>query len=85
MRNFDYCPHCGEKLPKKEDEESSSSDESEAMDVEIDYEYETDMNLEEAIENIIKADQELVNSLEDGPAKAEVLRIRKMAEKMKEE
>jgi hypothetical protein len=42
------------------------------------------MDLEEAIENIIKADQELVDSLEDGPAKAEVLRIRKMA-KIKEE
>jgi hypothetical protein len=83
MVHYDYCPHCGEELPE-EDGDSSSSNESEAMDVEIDYEYEADMDLEEAIENIIKADQELVDSLEDGPAKAEVLRIRKMA-KIKEE
>ena len=84
MVNYDYCPNCGEELPKK-DEDSNSSDKSEAMDVEIDYEYSSDMSLEEAIENLIKADQETIDAMEDGPAKAEALRIRKMAEKMKEE
>ena len=43
------------------------------------------MSLEEAIENLIKADQETIDAMRDGPAKAEALRIRKMAEKMKEE
>lgn len=40
--------------------------------------------LESHIENILKANQETVNSLEDGPYKDQAQRIRKIAEEIKE-
>ena len=80
--SLNFCPNCGEELP--ENTTSPEKNESDSLDVEIDYEYSSDMSLEEAIENLIKADQETIDAMRDGPAKAEALRIRKMAEKMKE-
>lgn len=41
-------------------------------------------DLEDHIETIVKADQETVNSLEDGPYKDQAQRIRKIAEEIKE-
>lgn len=40
--------------------------------------------LESHIENILKADQETIDSLEDGPYKNQAERIRKIAEEIKE-
>lgn len=40
--------------------------------------------LEDHIENILNADQEVIDSLEDGPCKDQAVRIRKKAEEIGE-
>ena len=84
MTDYNYCPHCGEELSEKGDNSDTSNDSSDSkdLDVDIDYEYETDMELDEALEIIIKADEETVDAMEDGVIKKEVKKVRKMAEEI---